>query len=107
VLDGKIIARKNGKWKIDSQLGTFTVKCGHKHEVGDKVHLLARPLSAQSRNVSRGDRKGSVIRGRVEDAVFQQDRYKVTLDSGLFVYLHKAPKVGQKITVRVAVECLA
>jgi ABC-type Fe3+/spermidine/putrescine transport system ATPase subunit len=107
VLEGKILAGKNGKWKVNSGLGSFTVNCGHEHEVGDKVHLLARPLEAPSRGAGRGIERGSVIRGRVEDVVFQQDRYKVTLEHGPFVYLRKAPKVGQKIAVRVAVECLA
>ena len=47
------------------------------------------------------------ISGVVSDVIFQQDRFKVTLDNGLYVYLQEAPKVGQKIEVQVKVECLA
>ncbi len=107
VLDGKVIRGKNGKWKVDSELGSFTVKCTHKHAAGDKVHLLARPLGVRSRGVSLEIGEGSVIRGRVQEVLFQQDHYKVGLGHGLFVYLRKAPRVGRKVAVRVAVECLA
>ena len=84
--------------KVRTEFGVFAVKCGHKHQVGDKVHLLARPLG--SRN------EANMIRGRVNDVIFQSDRFKVTLDNGLFVYLDEEPKVGQKIEVKVKMECL-
>ena len=83
--------------KVQTDFGVFAVQCGHKHEAGEKVRLLARPLVAE---------QGSEVQGRVVDVIFQQDRFKVTLDNGLFVYLQSAPKVGQKLTVRLAVECL-
>jgi len=75
------------------------VRCAHKHSKGDKVHLLARPLPAEE--------DANVVSGVVADAIFQQDRFKVILDNGIFVYLEDAPKVGQKISVPVKVECLA
>jgi hypothetical protein len=77
----------------------FTVGCEHEPQVGEDVHLLARPLS-----VNEGT---NTIQGMVVDVMFQQDRFKVTLDNGLYVYLPNAPKVGEKIDVRVKVECLA
>ncbi|MCC6568036.1 MAG: hypothetical protein IT315_02245, partial [Anaerolineales bacterium] len=60
-----------------------------------------------SRDVSRpeGNNKNT-IRGVTSDVVFQQDKFKVTLDNGLYVYVKDAPKIGKKITVRVKVECL-
>jgi hypothetical protein len=48
-----------------------------------------------------------MIEGVVIDSIFQQDRFKVTMDNGLYIYMHEAPKIGEKIEVRVKVECLA
>ena len=62
------------------------------------VHLLARPLSSE--------KEPNVMQGIVTDVIFQQDRFKVTLDNGLYVYLQEAPRMGKKIEVRVKVECL-
>jgi spermidine/putrescine transport system ATP-binding protein len=95
VIDGEVVAKN----KIQTGHGPFTVKCTHKHSKREKVHLLARPLPAES--------EPNVIQGVVSDVIFQQDRFKVTLDNGFYVYLEEAPKVGQKISVRVKVECLA
>ena len=92
---------KEGEWKVESRFGVFTVRCEHRHEIGERVYLLARPLSVE------GEREGNVIGGIVADAIFQQDRFKVTLENGLYVYLANAPRVGEKLEVRVKVECLA
>jgi ABC-type Fe3+/spermidine/putrescine transport system ATPase subunit len=90
---------KEGGWQVESESGIFNVRCEHEHREGESVHLLARPLP--------DERDASVLRGIVEDVLFQQDRFKVTLDNGLYVYLQEAPKVGERIEVRVKVECLA
>ena len=95
VFDGVV----SGKWKVESDFGTFTVKCTHEHSMREKVNLLARPLPVES--------DANVIEGMVSDVIFQQDRFKVTLNDGMYVYLDKAPKVGEKISVKVKVECLA
>ncbi len=87
------------KSKVETKFGILTVHCEHKHSKGDTVHLLARPLSAE--------KESNVIQGVVTDVIFQQDRYKVTLDNGLYAYLQEVPKVGERIEVRVRVECLA
>jgi len=99
VIEGNCESRneKLKMWNITTASGSFAVKCGHKHNVGDNVHLLVRPAQTEG---------GSVIRGRVTDVVFQQDRFKVTLENNLFVYLQSAPKIGQLITGKVAVKCL-
>jgi hypothetical protein len=47
------------------------------------------------------------IRGIAKDVVFRNDRYIVTFDNGLYVYLDKAPGIGDKVTAQVKVECLA
>lgn len=100
VFDGEIIGDKGvGMWKVESRFGVYAVRCEHKHQKGDDVHLLARPLAAESEPNS--------IQGIVQDVIFQQDRFKVTLEDGLYVYLPQRPKVGEKISVPVKVECLA
>ena len=104
VFDGKVGSEEPALspiegWKVESGFGTFVVQCTHKHPKGEKVHLLARPVPAES--------EPNVIQGNVSDVIFQQDRFKVTLDNGLYVYLAKAPKMGEKVLVRVKVECLA
>lgn len=87
------------KWRVESSFGVFEIQCRHKHQIGDRVHVLVRPLAAEDEPNS--------IHGTVTDVIFQQDRFKVTLNNGLYVYLSELPKVGQKIDVRVKVECLA
>lgn len=100
VFDGGVVGKsKSGEWKVESRLGVFVVDCGHKHRAGENVHLLARPLPVKD--------EANVVSGIVEDVIFQQDRYKVAFDNGLFVYLNEPPKVGENVTVRVRVECLA
>lgn len=94
ILDGEVVAMD----KFQTEQGIFTVRCRHAHSRGDKVKLLARPLSVKEET--------NIISGVITDIIFQQDRYKVTLDNVLYVYLDKSPKIGQKISVRVKVECL-
>jgi ABC-type Fe3+/spermidine/putrescine transport system ATPase subunit len=90
---------KEERWKVESGFGAFEVKCAHEHSAEEIVHLLARPLPAEA--------EPNVIQGIVSDIIFQQDRYKVTFENGLYVYLGQAPKVGETISVPVKVECLA
>lgn len=98
VLDGEVIEVKNGKWRVESSFGVFIVDCAHEHQKGDRVHLLVRPNA-----VNEGS---NIIQGVVTDAIFQQDRYKVSLRNGFYFYVPNAPKVGERIEVPVKVECL-
>ena len=98
---------KNGGWKVESGVGTLIVQCGHKHQVGEKIHLLVRPLPAtDSKNEGR---PGTVhpLSGIVADVVFQQDYFKVTLDNGVYIHLPEPHEVGERIEVPVKIECLA
>jgi hypothetical protein len=88
-----------GKSEVETGFGVLTVACDHNHPMGEIVHLLARPLPSED--------GASTLTGSVADVIFQQDRFKVTLDHGLYLYLQEAPKVGEKIDVRIKVECLA
>ena len=100
VIEGRIIRdRGEGEWEIESEFGVFAARCKHEHRKGENVHLLARPLAAEE--------ESNTIEGIVTDVIFQQDRFKVTLDNGPYVYLLHKPKVGEKIIVPIKVECLA
>jgi len=84
--------------KVETDYGIFNMACDHKHQKGDKVNLLVRPYEVQ--------KEADEIRGKVVDVIFQQNQFKVTLENGLYIHLKDAPKIGQKIAVKVAVECL-
>jgi spermidine/putrescine transport system ATP-binding protein len=98
VFEGEIAEKKDGKWKVDSRFGVFTIYCEHKHQTADQVHLLVRPLPIQEGS--------NTVQGIVSDVIFQQERFKVTLENGLYFYLPHAPGVGERIEVPVKVECL-
>lgn len=95
IMDGEVIRAD----QFQTEYGIFSVQCSHKHSKGDKVKLLARPFEV------RGE--ANVVSGVVSDVIFQHDRYKATLDNGLYVYLDEAPKVGENVAVKVKVECLS
>jgi len=109
IFEGRYI----GKSAVETKFGMLAIHCEHKHQKGENVHLLARPLAAERDSVSSAfvapltPLNANTISGVVTDVIFQQDRFKVTLDNGLYVYLPVAPKVGEKIEARVKVECLA
>jgi ABC-type Fe3+/spermidine/putrescine transport system ATPase subunit len=94
VLDGKVL---DGRQHVETAYGKLTVKCAHGHQAGEHVKLLLRATEENG---------GSLIHSRVADVVFQQGRFKVTLDNGLFVYLHTSPKIAQRISAKVQIECL-
>jgi len=105
VIEGKYIDDS----KIETDFGTFKVQSVHKYKRGDKVYILVRPLAGIARSEPLGEsRRNAVnfIQGVVTDVIFQQERFKVTLDNGLYFYLSEAPKIGEKITLNVKVECL-
>lgn len=110
VIEGKERGeRKDGKWKVESEMGEFVVRCDHAHSKGEKIRLLMRPIVRAERSEPIGEHSRSAdnkLEGVVMDVIFQQDKYKVTLDNGLYVYLDHAPKVGGKISMKVKIECL-
>jgi len=100
LIKGEIIGKDgDGDWSVASSTGDFTVHCGGEHQMGDIVHLLARPLPAES--------EPNILRGTVTDVIFQQDRFKVLLENDLYLYLQKPARVGERIEVPVKVECLS
>lgn len=94
MFEGKRIAEN----KFQTDYGNFTIQCPHRHSDGGQVKLLARPFVAAG--------EANAIRGVVQDVIFQQDRFKVTFDNGLYVYLSEAPRLGTQLNVPVKIECL-
>ena len=99
VIDGQEVITADKGLKVVSAVGEFIVACGHTHTAGDQVHLLVRPVPAEQ--------EANILHGAVADFVFQQDRYKVTFENGMYVYWQTAPKLGAELSVPVRVECLA
>ena len=106
LIDGKYISNS----KVETGFGTFTVQCAHRLQIGDRVNLLVRPFARVERSDALGEHSrnaSNIIQGVVIDGLFHQERFKVTLDNGLYFYLSEAPKIGENIAVKVKVECLA
>jgi len=94
IIDGEGV----GVNQFRTTYGDFAVECSHDHSKEDKVNLLARPFDVPE--------EANVISGSVSDVIFQHDRYKVSLDNDLYVYLEEKPKIGEHISVSVKMECL-
>jgi ABC-type Fe3+/spermidine/putrescine transport system ATPase subunit len=102
VVQAEVISEKEkSEWMARTVFGDFCLKCGHKHQVGEKVNILLRPSTV------RVDAAGN-LRGRVTDVIFQKDYYHVMLENGLYFHLPDAPQIGDEISLNIpAVECLA
>jgi ABC-type Fe3+/spermidine/putrescine transport system ATPase subunit len=95
MIEGTVITKS----EFQTAYGKFTVDCPHQqHSIGEKVKLLARPFMAAG--------EANTIRGVVSDVIFLQDRFKVTFDGKLYVYLSEAPAIGSQLSVPVKIECL-
>jgi ABC-type Fe3+/spermidine/putrescine transport system ATPase subunit len=96
ILNGETVEFGN---KVSTPSGIFDLKCDHPHQVGENVQLLVRPVQVTD--------EANVISGRVTDVIFQQERYKVMMDNGMFFYLAQPVNIGDEISVKVKLECLA
>ena len=100
IVKGTLLGRMlDASWKVSTDTGNFYIQCTHEHLPGDRLHLLVRPLPAEG--------EPNTIQGKVHDVIFQQDRFKVTLENGLYIYLQKPVRAGETIQAPVKVECLA
>jgi spermidine/putrescine transport system ATP-binding protein len=98
-----VVKSNHGEILVETSAGNFEMVCTHSHAVGEKVDLLVRPQEV--RKAAEGD-----LRGVVTDAVFHHDRFKVTLENGLYFYLPDAPQIGKEICLVIspaAVQCLS
>jgi ABC-type Fe3+/spermidine/putrescine transport system ATPase subunit len=107
-----VITLSGGTLRVETSAGVFEILCKHPHKAGEKIDLLVRPTGV--RKVTDGNPatvlEASLLRGVVTDAIFHQDRFKVTLEGGLYFYLLDAPKIGEKICLEIplsAIQCLA
>jgi ABC-type Fe3+/spermidine/putrescine transport system ATPase subunit len=108
VLEAEVIGGMiNNGWKLRTGTGDFFVRCDHRHSDGEKVHLLVRPQVMEDAGAETGQNAVNGLSGAVTDVVFEQAKYKVTLDNGLYVHLKDAPTIGERVSVRIGVECLA
>ena len=103
VIDGEVVSSmqeaERKMLKVKTEYGLFEMECDRKISKGEKVKLLVRPLSVKD--------EANTVSGIVTDVIFQQDRFKVTLENGLYIYLDEAPNIGERVSVKVKVECLA
>jgi ABC-type Fe3+/spermidine/putrescine transport system ATPase subunit len=108
VLAGEILDGQGGMpWRVHTDMGVFSLGCGHAHQMGEQVEVLIRPNSASLNNENSAD----VIQDRVADIIFYQNNFKVTLDNGLYFYFNQGasnlPKPGEEVLLKIgAVECL-
>ena len=104
VVDGKVKSEEEeGKVVVETKFGRLEAICAWKAGIGESVSLLIRPQAT----VTSGGK--NAVHSRVADVVFQQERFKVTLENGLYFYLPEAPRVGEEICLEVppsAVQCL-
>lgn len=102
ILRGEVIA-PGEPFRVATPAGSFEARCTHEHRPGDVVDLLVRPQGA--RRSPAGN-----LRGVVVDVVFQQDRFRLTLDNGLYFYLNEPCAIGETISLEIpagAVQCLS
>lgn len=93
VIGGEVVAEN----KVKTEFGIFSLACKHKHGIGEKVSVL---LNAKEDG-------GDEIQLTVEDVLFKRDQFEVKGRGGLVIYMKDAPKIGEVITVKVQVKCLA
>jgi spermidine/putrescine transport system ATP-binding protein len=89
--------------QVETSAGLLRLACGHSHHVGQRIELLLRPQGVHK------SAEGNMV-GVVADVVFNKDRFKVTLDSGLYFYLPESPEMGERIHLQIspeAVQCLS
>ena len=95
VVEGKVFQVSGARFQVKTDVGVFEVECGHGHTEGDEIALLLKPSA-----------RGTKIKARVEDVLFDREQFKVTLRGGLVVQLDESPKFGSEISVVVRAECL-
>ena len=94
----------DGKWlrsgQVETRLGVLEVDCETETKSGESVALLIRPERVKLK------RDGTGLNGRVADVIFQQNGFRVMLESGLYFFTSTPPALGEDISFNVDVECL-
>jgi len=89
---------------VETILGTMDMSCAREQAKGMSVTLLIRPQDVRIADLP------SPLRGTVKDVVFQQNRFKVVMEGGLFFYLTDPVKVGEEVGLKIdldKIQCLA
>lgn len=94
IVEGRVL---DGNSRVQTPYGVFSIQCTHGHPAGQAIKLLARPVHAPTAHM---------VHGRVVDVVYQQDRFRVTLDNGFITYTDRSPEIGQHLSAGVQLECL-
>ena len=92
-----------GLLRVETSAGVFEIACGHPHKVGERISLLVRPQGIQLAEAGN-------LQGVVADAIFYQERFKITLEDGLYFYLSQVLRIGEEISLTIspgAVQCLS
>ncbi len=93
-----------GKWlggrQVETKLGVLEVNCETGVGEGEVVALLIRPERV------RLTENGNGLKGRVADVLFRKNRFRVTLENGLYFYTSAPLDEGEVISFAVVVECL-
>ncbi len=102
---GNLLAGFYREGTIQTDWGRFPLICptGHAHQSGERVVALLRPHEVEQVTAAEG------WPAEVTDVIFQQDRFRVYLDSGRYVFLPRAPRRGEQIYLRLKrshLECL-
>lgn len=100
VIEGEVKKMMNdegGRMNVQTAFGIFTVQCNQAFSEKEKIQLL----------ITAGDEEGEEIKLTVEDVLFKRDHFEVKGRGGLIIHMKDAPRVGQVITVKVQVKCLA
>lgn len=89
-----------GDGRVETSLGVLEVDNEMEAGVGTDVAVLIRP-----ENVTL-IKKGTGLKGRVVDVIFQKTGFRVTLESGLKFFASENLNVGEEIFFAVEAECL-
>lgn len=90
-----------GSLVLKTALGEFPLSCPHRHKEGERVGAILRPSAVE-------EHPEGEIRSRVTDVLFQREHFRVSLENGLYVFLPRAPHIGEAMTLRLKepLQCL-
>ena len=107
VIEGEVKKMMNdegGRMNVQTAFGTFAVDCKRPFSEKEKIQLLIQQSPSP---LGRGARGEGEIQLTVEDVLFKRDQFEIKGRGGLIIHMKDAPRVGQVITVKVQVKCLA
>ncbi len=91
----------SGSPLLKTALGEFPLACPHRHPEGEQIGAILRPSAVE-------EHPGGKIHSRVTDVLFQQEHFRVSLENGLYAFLPRAPRIGERVSLRLKapLECL-